>query len=310
MNKFIRKMCLALSLVLCVSLAATSVFAAEPETREGETSRMVTVTYKQMIVDENTGDMEDKILGSEQIEIEYGVMYIVPADLSHIPEGYKLLGSNGIRIRDTQTAISVYVVVDPANPPKPTEPEVTEPEIEDNSRMVTVTYMRLIEDDEGELVDEVLGTEQVEVQYGAEYISLDQLSHIPEGYKLLSPLGVKIDDSRNEAWAYVAKDPANPPKPTEPEVTEPETTEPEETVPETEPDVTVPETKPDVTVPETKPNETTPATKPTETKPNAEKDDVPKTGDESHLVVWTSAAAISLIGVGAVVVTMKKKETR
>lgn len=226
MNKFIRSLCLALGLMLCIGLSSTAVFAAEPETSEND-SRMVTINYYQLAEMEG-GEEYDDYVGSEQVEVKYGVEYIMPEDLHHIPDGYVLI-------------------------PRP--------------------------------------------------FWLDK---------------IVIDEERNEGTAYVRKV-SSIPETTEPEVTEPETTEPATTEPEvTEPETTKPETtEPEVTEPETKPNETVPETKPSETtpatKPNADnsgKDNVPKTGDESHLMLWTAVASVSLIGVGAVVFTMKKKAAR
>ena len=92
------------------------------------------------------------------------------------------------------------------------------------------------------------------------------------------------------------------PEPTEPEPTEPEPTEPEPTEPEpTEPEPTEPEpTEPEPTEPEpTEPEPTEP--EPTETKPTEPKptkpgnDDVPDTGDDSHLILWALMAGFSVI---------------
>ena len=93
------------------------------------------------------------------------------------------------------------------------------------------------------------------------------------------------------------------PEPTEPEPTEPEPTEPEPTEPEpTEPKPTEPEpTEPESTEPKpTEPESTEP--KPTEPKPTEPKptkpgnDDVPETGDDSNVVLWSMLLCFSAFG--------------
>ncbi len=94
-------------------------------TSEKNNSRMVTVIYKIMVTNEAGNDIDEKILGTEQVEVEYGTEFIKPEALSNIPEGYKLLNALGVFVTDSMTEVSAYMTTDPSVPTQPTEPEVT-----------------------------------------------------------------------------------------------------------------------------------------------------------------------------------------
>lgn len=118
-------------------------------------------------------------LGGEEVTVAEDVKFIFKADLEKIPAGYALKkGEEKWEIQKGVSGSFVTIELDKIEEDEPDENEPDENEPEENepaNKVVTVNYStRGIE---------ALGSETVTVDVDAEYIYLDQLTKIPEGYE-------------------------------------------------------------------------------------------------------------------------------